>query len=128
MVYKARDLISNRIVALKRIRLDMDEEGVPRTTIREVSVLRELRHPNIVRLIDVIHSPKQLTLVFEYLDQDLKKHMDALLPKDLPRGQLPPTPLSSMLVKSYTYQLLKAVAFCHGLLQFTHSPSINATL
>ncbi|KAJ4457202.1 putative Cyclin-dependent kinase 3 [Paratrimastix pyriformis] len=105
IVFKAKDLITNRIVALKKIRLDMDEEGVPRTTIREVAVLRELRHPNVVRLIDVIHSPNKLTLVFEYLDQDLKKRMESLAT----RG-----PVDPMLVKYYTYQLLKGIAFCHG--------------
>lgn len=45
--------------------------------MREISLLRELRHPNIVRLLDVLHSEKKLTLVFEYLDSDLKKFIDA---------------------------------------------------
>ena len=37
------------IVALKRIRLDSEDEGVPCTAIREISLLKELKHPNIVR-------------------------------------------------------------------------------
>jgi cyclin-dependent kinase 2 len=64
------------IIALKRIRLEQEEEGVPSTAIREISLLKELQHNNVVRLEDVVHSEKRLYLVFEYLDLDLKKHMD----------------------------------------------------
>ena len=39
-------------------------------------MLKELQHPNIVRLVNVLHTDKKLTLVFEYLDQDLKKLLD----------------------------------------------------
>lgn len=44
--------------------------------IREISLLKELHHPNIVRLIDVVHTDRRLILVFEYLEQDLKKALD----------------------------------------------------
>jgi serine/threonine protein kinase len=48
VVYKARDRNNGKIVALKKIRLENEEEGVPSTAIREISVLKELRHENIV--------------------------------------------------------------------------------
>ena len=76
IVYKARNIDTGDIVALKRIRLESEDEGVPCTTIREISLLKELKHSTIVRLYDVIYTDKKLTLVFEYLDQDLKKYMD----------------------------------------------------
>ena len=47
------------------MRLDCEDEGVPSTAIREIALLRELNHVNVVRLIEVIHSNKNLTLVFE---------------------------------------------------------------
>ena len=53
-----------------------ESEGVPSTAIREISLLKELDHPNVVQLLDVIHADQKLYLVFEYLDMDLKKHMD----------------------------------------------------
>ncbi|KAK7816259.1 cell division control protein 2 like protein [Quercus suber] len=59
------------------IRLEQEDEGVPSTAIREISLLKEMQHGNIVRLQDVVHSEKRLYLVFEYLDLDLKKHMDS---------------------------------------------------
>jgi len=49
VVYKARNKVTGQLVALKKIRLENLEEGVPSTAIREISLLKELKHPNIVR-------------------------------------------------------------------------------
>lgn len=89
-------------MALKKIRLESEDEGIPSTAIREISLLKELQHPNIVRLYDVVHTERRLTLVFEYLDQDLKKYLDIC------EGGLEKT-----ILKSFLYQLLCGVAFCH---------------
>jgi len=103
VVYKARDKTNSKIIALKKIRLDTEEEGVPSTAIREISLLKELsRHRNIVMLNDVVYSNQRLWLVFEFLEQDLKKHLDSV------------ASLSPMLVKSYLYQLLKGIDYCHS--------------
>jgi cyclin-dependent kinase len=48
-MYKAKNRVTEEIVALKRIRLEAEDEGIPSTAIREISLLKELRHPNIVR-------------------------------------------------------------------------------
>ena len=77
VVYKARDTDTNEIYALKKIKLESEEEGIPSTAIREIALLKELQHPNIVRLANVLHTDKKLTLVFEYLEFDLKKYMRA---------------------------------------------------
>ncbi|XP_044074141.1 cyclin-dependent-like kinase 5 isoform X2 [Siniperca chuatsi] len=79
------------------------ERGVPSSALREICLLKELKHKNIVRLHDVLHSDKKLTLVFEYCDQDLKKYFDSC------NGDLDPET-----VKSFMYQLLKGLAFCHS--------------
>jgi len=102
VVYKAQNNETGQIVALKRIRLESEDEGVPCTAIREISLLKELKHPNIVRLHDVLHTEKKLTLVFEYLDQDLKKYMDSH------KGEM-----DAQTIRSFLYQLLKGVAWCH---------------
>ena len=49
VVYKARDIGTNQIVALKKIRLEAEDEGVPSTAIREISLLKELKDDNIVK-------------------------------------------------------------------------------
>lgn len=76
-MFKGRDKVTGKVLALKQIRLEQDEEGVPSTAIREISLLKDLRHQNVVALLDVVHEDGKLHLIFEYLDSDLKKHMDA---------------------------------------------------
>jgi serine/threonine protein kinase len=49
VVYKARDKNTGEIIALKKIRLEAEDEGVPSTAIREISLLKELSHPNVVK-------------------------------------------------------------------------------
>uniref|UniRef100_A0A3Q2XH04 Cell division protein kinase 5 n=1 Tax=Hippocampus comes TaxID=109280 RepID=A0A3Q2XH04_HIPCM len=99
-VFKAKNRETHEIVALKRVRLDDDDEGVPSSALREICLLKELKHKNIV-LHDVLHSDKKLTLVFEYCDQDLKKYFDSC------NGDLDPE-------TSFMFQLLKGLAFCHS--------------
>jgi len=48
IVYKCRDLVTGQMVALKKIRLEKEDDGVPSTAIREISLLKGLKHPNIV--------------------------------------------------------------------------------
>lgn len=84
--------------------MESEEEGVPSTTVREISLLKELKHPNIVSLEDVLHSDNELYLVFEFMQMDLKKYLDSL-PRD--------KHMDPMLMKSYAYQLLEGVLFCH---------------
>lgn len=102
-VFKAKNRESHEIVALKRVRLDDDDEGVPSSALREICLLKELKHKNIVRLYDVLHNDKKLTLVFEHCDQDLKKYFDSL------NGDI-----DLDVVKSFMYQLLRGLAFCHS--------------
>ena len=53
VVYKARDRNTGDVVALKRIRLDAEDEGIPSTAIREIALLKELQHPNIVKYVAI---------------------------------------------------------------------------
>lgn len=48
VVYKAKNLETGEIVAIKKIRLEKEDDGVPSTAIREISLLKNLKHPNIV--------------------------------------------------------------------------------
>ena len=108
-VRKAKDESGNEIYAMKefsfRDEKEAKNEGIPPTAIREVYLLKELNHINIERLIDVLHSPKYFTLVFEFIDTDLKKIIDKLKEKN--------EKLSSGEIKSYLYQLLKGVSCMH---------------
>ncbi|GMT24095.1 hypothetical protein PFISCL1PPCAC_15392, partial [Pristionchus fissidentatus] len=100
-VFRGRSLLTMKFVALKEIRLEQ-EEGAPCTAIREVSLLRNLRHANVVTLHDIIHTDRILTLVFEYVDRDLKQYMDGV------RGHL-----SLYNVRLFLVQLLRGLTYCH---------------
>ena len=54
VVYKARDTATNEIVAMKKIRLEAEDEGVPSTAIREISLLKELKDENVVRCVTIL--------------------------------------------------------------------------
>lgn len=125
MVYKARDLTHpNRIVALKKIRLEAEDEGVPSTAIREISLLKEMHDPNIVRLLNIVHADgHKLYLVFEFLDLDLKKYMEALPVSEGGRGKALPDGstldmnrlgLGEAMVKKFMAQLVEGIRYCHS--------------
>merc|ERR1719499_1656508 len=101
-VFKGFSNLTKQVVALKEIRLQ-EEEGTPFTAIREASLLKDLKHANIVTLHDIIHTDKSLTLVFEYLERDLKQYMDDC-------GAI----LSMNNVKLFLYQMLRGLAYCHA--------------
>ncbi|CAN6620676.1 cyclin-dependent kinase 1 [Trichomonascus vanleenenianus] len=107
VVYKAQDIKNgNRIVALKKIRLEAEDEGVPSTAIREISLLKEMRDDYIVALYNIVHSDsRKLYLVFEFLDLDLKKYMESI-----PEGE----GLGSPMVKRFMSQLVKGTKYCHS--------------
>lgn len=102
-VYKGRNHQTGEMVALKEIRLDT-EEGIPSTAIREISLMKELKHENVLSLYDVIHVDNKLILVFEYMDSDLKKYMET----HGRHGQLDPA-----VIQSFIYQLFQGISFCH---------------
>ena len=102
VVYRAKEIATGNVYALKRMNIPNEEEGVPATTIREICLLKELRHRNIVHLIDVLFQAPKLTLVFEYCPYDLKKFMEV-------HGK----PLEPSLIESFGYQLLCGLAFIH---------------
>ncbi|OZJ04266.1 Negative regulator of the PHO system [Bifiguratus adelaidae] len=105
-VYKGKSRLTGEIVALKEIHLD-SEEGAPSTAIREISLMKELKHQNIVHLHDVIHTENKLMLVFEYMDRDdLKRYMEV-------EGRNNHGALQPAVIKNFMYQLLKGIAYCH---------------
>ena len=103
VVFKATDTRNNSTVALKILKVETLEDGVPSTLLREISILKSISHINIVRLTDVCTSKLPIYLAFEYLDLDLRVLLNHLK-----------KPLNPNIVKSYAFQLLAGVNFIHS--------------
>uniref|UniRef100_A0A3B5LYE2 Protein kinase domain-containing protein n=1 Tax=Xiphophorus couchianus TaxID=32473 RepID=A0A3B5LYE2_9TELE len=101
-VYKGISRINGQLVALKVIRMKTDE-GIPFTAIREASLLKHLKHANVVLLHDIIHTRETLTFVFEYVQTDLAQYMT-----QHPGG------LHSHNVRIFMFQLLRALSYIHS--------------
>ncbi|XP_076459002.1 cyclin-dependent kinase 1-like isoform X2 [Babylonia areolata] len=82
-----------------------DTDGIPVTSIREIMVLKELKHHNIVKLEGVITEYDRLFLVFEYMNMDLKHYISTVLPP----GEM----VDRKLIKSYMFQIVSGLLFCH---------------
>ena len=104
-VYLAKDTKNNREVAIKKMKLTSLEEGVPISTLREISLLKEMNFVNVVKLFDVIHLESRIVLVFEYVKTDLKKLVQDHGNKGLPKKKY----------KSLMYQLIKGLNYVHKL-------------
>ncbi|XP_039149940.1 cyclin-dependent kinase 14 isoform X2 [Drosophila simulans] len=100
-VYKGFSKLTYQRVALKEIRLQ-EEEGAPFTAIREASLLKELKHSNIVTLHDIVHTRETLTFVFEYVNTDLSQYMEKH-----------PGGLDHRNVRLFLFQLLRGLSYCH---------------
>ncbi|CAH8381563.1 unnamed protein product [Eruca vesicaria subsp. sativa] len=104
-VYKARDLINNKIVALKRVRFDLSDLESLKFMAREIVVMRKLDHPNVLKLEGLITASvsSSLYLVFEYMDHDL-----------VGLASIPGIKFSEAQVKCYMKQLLSGLHHCHS--------------
>ncbi|KAM4597818.1 cyclin-dependent kinase 6 [Polymixia lowei] len=111
-VYKARELgEKQRLLAVKKMNLVGDPDcGIPAFMIREVALLRKIEsfnHPNIIKLWDVSASlvgrSMDLTLVFEYIDQDLSTYL----------AKVPSSGLGLDKIKDVMVQLLRGLDFLH---------------
>jgi len=92
VVYKATNSETGLVVAMKKIKLEKEDDGVPSTAIREISLLKGIKHPNVVDLMEVIYEQDNLYLIFEFCEYDLKKYMRSI-----------GGPLPAETVKKFTY-------------------------
>lgn len=94
-------------MAVKKINLEKEDDGIPCTALREIALLRSLKHPNVIQLKDIIYSEdlgqQELNLVFEFCEYDLKQYMKKQ------GGQLTQLEIMNLLK-----QILEATAYCHA--------------
>ncbi|KAF2852796.1 kinase-like protein [Plenodomus tracheiphilus IPT5] len=103
-VSRARSITTGEIVALKKVKMDYNQDGFPISALREISILQKARHANIVDLKEILagDDPQECTLVMEFLEHDLKT-----LQEDMSE------PFLASEVKTLLKQLTGAVGFLH---------------
>ncbi|RUS20671.1 hypothetical protein BC937DRAFT_94662 [Endogone sp. FLAS-F59071] len=102
VVYEGIIIATKQKVAIKKIKVGLFKDGLDLTAIREVKFLQELKHPNIINLIDVFSHKTNLNLVLEYLDWDLEQVI-----KDKSIYFIPGD------IKSWMQMMLKGLDHCH---------------
>jgi cyclin-dependent kinase 12/13 len=104
-VYRARDTVSGRIVALKKVRFDNLEPESVKFMAREILILRKLDHPNVIKLEGLVTSRMScsLYLVFEYMEHDLAG-----------LAASPDVKFTLPQIKCYVQQLLSGLEHCHN--------------
>lgn len=103
IVYKMENVETKEVFAVKRLKLEKNDNGVDPVFIREVSSLSDLRHKNVVNLIDTHLTKDYLLLIFEFLDTDL----DHYITKNYDS-------MTKELTRSLMHDLLSGVAYCHS--------------
>ncbi|XP_064272205.1 cyclin-dependent kinase-like 2 isoform X1 [Passer domesticus] len=103
MVTKCRNRESGQVVAVKKFLESDDDAAVRKIALREIKLLKQLRHENLVNLLDVCKRKKRWYLVFEFVDHTVLNDLE-----DSPNG------LDCDRVRKYLFQILRAIAFCHS--------------
>ena len=100
IVYRARDTKSDKIVALKKVRMDKEKDGMPVSSLREISIMMACEHENVVQLLEIAvgRSLESVFLVMGYCEQDLASLIDNM-----------PQPFSDSQVKVMTIVLLLSI-------------------
>ncbi|XP_067277002.1 cyclin-dependent kinase-like 1 isoform X1 [Pseudorasbora parva] len=102
VVFKCRNKDTGQIVAIKKFVESEDDPIIKKIALREIRMLKQLKHPNLVNLMEVFRRKRKLHLVFEYCDHTVLNELDRY-----PRG------VPEHMVKSIIWQTLQAVNFCH---------------
>ncbi|KAL7259292.1 hypothetical protein ACSBR1_005225 [Camellia fascicularis] len=103
-VYKAFDCVISKTVAMKAVPFRNNIVGIPSSVIRETSLLKDMEHENIVRLLDVQHHQNKICIVLEYLEFNLWEFM----------RKFPSTAKDPQIIKYILLQILHGVAYCHS--------------
>ncbi|CAH0550683.1 unnamed protein product [Brassicogethes aeneus] len=102
VVYKCKNRDTGEIVAIKKFAESEDDPLIRKIALREIRLLKNLKHPNLVNLIEVFRRKRRLHLVFEFCEKTVLNELERY-----PRG------CPDILTQQIVWQTLQAVAYCH---------------
>jgi serine/threonine protein kinase len=110
VVFKVLEITTNKIMAMKEIKMNLYGEGISATTLREISILsalnnKEYGHQNIVKLLGIIYKPQSIFLLFNYFFCDLRVFLD-----NHPKNVF----MDTILLKRFAYFLTEGIRYCHS--------------
>ena len=105
-VYKVQKIDTDEIYAIKKIKLDVDREGIPSATLREISILKSVNHPNIVKILGITSGDKSIEILLEYHNLDLRKFMNLY--------KFNKVIYNLNTVRSMVYQIIRATNYLHS--------------
>ncbi|XP_062987780.1 cyclin-dependent kinase-like 2 [Elgaria multicarinata webbii] len=103
MVMKCRNKENGRVVAIKKFLESEDDKMVKKIAMREIKLLKQLRHENLVNLLEVCKKKKRWYLVFEFVDHTVLDDLETF-----------PNGLDYNRVRKYLFQIIKGIGFCHS--------------
>ncbi|XP_053392888.1 cyclin-dependent kinase-like 2 isoform X21 [Mercenaria mercenaria] len=103
MVLKCRHKDTGQLVAIKKFLESEDDKMVKKIALREVRMLKQLRHDNLVNLLEVFRRKKRLYLVFEFVDHTVLDELEKC-----------PNGLDETTCRKILWQVLKGIEFCHA--------------
>ncbi|XP_061446967.1 cyclin-dependent kinase-like 2 isoform X5 [Rhineura floridana] len=103
MVLKCRNKENGRVVAIKKFLESEDDKMVKKIAMREIKLLKQLRHENLVNLLEVCKKKKRWYLVFEFVDHTVLDDLEMF-----------PNGLDYNRVRKYLFQIIKGIGFCHS--------------
>uniref|UniRef100_A0A8D0DTZ3 Cyclin-dependent kinase-like 2 n=1 Tax=Salvator merianae TaxID=96440 RepID=A0A8D0DTZ3_SALMN len=103
MVMKCRNKENGRVVAIKKFLESEDDKMVKKIAMREIKLLKQLRHENLVNLLEVCKKKKRWYLVFEFVDHTVLDDLEMF-----------PNGLDYNRVRKYLFQIVKGIGFCHS--------------
>ncbi|XP_014471219.1 PREDICTED: cyclin-dependent kinase-like 4 isoform X1 [Dinoponera quadriceps] len=104
VVFQCRDRQTGKLVAVKKFQQTEDDPLIRKIALREIRLLKNLKHPNLVNLLEVFRRKRKLHLVFEYCENTLLNEMEKY-----------PTGCPDLTTRQLTWQILQGVAYCHRL-------------
>ncbi|XP_055495322.1 cyclin-dependent kinase-like 4 isoform X2 [Leucoraja erinacea] len=102
VLFKSRNKDTGQVVAIKIFVESEDDPLIKKIAMREIRMLKQLKHDNLVNLLEVFRRKRKLHLVLEYYDHTVLNELERY-----PRG------LPEAMVKNIMWQMLQAVSFCH---------------
>jgi len=102
VVFKCRNKETQQVVAIKKFVESEDDPVIKKIALREIRMLKQLKHPNLVNLIEVFKRNRKLHLVFEFCDRTVLTELERN-----PKG------VTEKLTKKVIWQLCNAIEFCH---------------